>query len=76
LEKRYDSNNEKLDAIHTALLTLRESYEYYFNFYKLLILIFLSVGMTEDNVELVICSRDEGFKRLTKEELKEHILNL
>uniref|UniRef100_A0A914NHP9 Proteasome subunit alpha type n=1 Tax=Meloidogyne incognita TaxID=6306 RepID=A0A914NHP9_MELIC len=61
LEKRYDSNNEKMDAIHTALLTLRESYD---------------IGMTEENVELAICSKDEGFKRLTKEELKEHIMNL
>ncbi|CAK5094861.1 unnamed protein product [Meloidogyne enterolobii] len=61
LEKRYDSNNEKMDAIHTALLTLRESYD---------------IGMTEENVELVICSKTEGFKRLTKEELNEHIKNL
>ena len=32
--------------------------------------------MTEENVELVVCTRTEGFKRLTKEELKEHIMNL
>lgn len=61
LEKRYNETNEQADAIHTALLTLRESYE---------------IGMTEENVELVICTRDEGFKRLTKAELREHIQNL
>lgn len=27
LEKRYKETNEQADAIHTALLTLRESYE-------------------------------------------------
>ncbi|KAF7639514.1 Proteasome subunit alpha type [Meloidogyne graminicola] len=64
LEKRYDPKNNDLsnvDAIHIALLTLRESYD---------------VGMTEDNVELVICTQQEGFKRLTKQELKEHLQNL
>lgn len=61
LEKRYKETNEKTDAVHTALLTLRESYE---------------IGMTEDNVELVICTRDAGFARLSKAELKEHIQHL
>lgn len=41
LEKRYSEALELDDGIHTALLTLRESFD---------------VGMTEDNVEVSFCS--------------------
>ncbi len=45
------------DAIHTALLTLKESFD---------------VGMTEDNVEIGVCSRD-GFQRLSKPQIKDYL---
>uniref|UniRef100_A0A183C3P2 Proteasome subunit alpha type n=1 Tax=Globodera pallida TaxID=36090 RepID=A0A183C3P2_GLOPA len=60
LEKRYNESIEKADAIHMALLTLRETYD---------------IGMTEDNVELVVCTKD-GYERVSKEALREHIRSL
>ncbi|KAI6221924.1 Proteasome subunit alpha type [Aphelenchoides fujianensis] len=57
LEKRFTDSIELDDGIHTALLTLRESFD---------------VAMTEENVELAICTA-EGFRRLTKQQLKDHI---
>ncbi|KAI6231785.1 Proteasome subunit alpha type [Aphelenchoides besseyi] len=57
LEKRFTDSIELDDGIHTALLTLRESFD---------------VAMTEENVELAICTKD-GFRRLTKQQLKDHI---
>ncbi|KAJ1366721.1 hypothetical protein KIN20_027474 [Parelaphostrongylus tenuis] len=52
LEKRYSEALELDDGIHTALLTLRESFD---------------VGMTEDNVEVAVCNA-KGFQRLTKQQ--------
>lgn len=60
LEKRYSEGLELEDAIHTALLTLKESFD---------------VGMTEDNVEIGICN-SSGFQRLTKEEIFDHLSTL
>lgn len=60
LEKRFNETLELEDGIHTALLTLRESFD---------------IGITEENVEVAICNA-EGFRRLTKEEVKEHLSNL
>ncbi|TKR75984.1 hypothetical protein L596_017198 [Steinernema carpocapsae] len=60
LEKRFNETLELDDGIHTALLTLRESFD---------------VGMTEDNVEIAICN-DQGFKRLTKQQIKDHLSSL
>lgn len=57
LEKRFTDAIELDDGIHTALLTLRESFD---------------VAMTEENVELAVCTR-EGFRRLTKRQLKDHV---
>ncbi|KJH50483.1 multicatalytic endopeptidase [Dictyocaulus viviparus] len=57
LEKRYSEALELDDGIHTALLTLRESFD---------------VGMTEDNVEVAICNT-KGFHRLTKQQVKDHL---
>uniref|UniRef100_A0A9J2PYM2 Proteasome subunit alpha type-2 n=1 Tax=Ascaris lumbricoides TaxID=6252 RepID=A0A9J2PYM2_ASCLU len=57
LEKRFSDALELDDGIHTALLTLRESFD---------------VGMTEDNVEIAICNRN-GFHRLTKQQVKDHL---
>ncbi|MFH4983694.1 hypothetical protein AB6A40_010403 [Gnathostoma spinigerum] len=57
LEKRFSDSLELDDGIHTALLTLRESFD---------------VGMTEDNVEIAICNKS-GFHRLTKQQVKDHL---
>lgn len=57
LENRYNESLELEDGIHTALLTLRESFD---------------VGMTEDNVEVAICTSD-GFRRLTKQQVSDHL---
>jgi 20S proteasome subunit alpha 2 len=60
LEKRFNETLELDDGIHTALLTLRESFD---------------VGMTEDNVEVAICTA-AGFRRLTKQQVKDHLAAL
>ncbi|KAH7730074.1 CBN-PAS-2 protein [Aphelenchoides avenae] len=60
LEKRFNETLELDDGIHTALLTLRESFD---------------VGMTEDNVEVAICT-SAGFRRLTKQQVKDHLAAL
>ncbi|CAD5229764.1 unnamed protein product [Bursaphelenchus okinawaensis] len=57
LEKRFTDSIELDDGIHTALLTLRESFD---------------VAMTEENVELAVCTA-EGFRRLTKRQVKDHV---
>lgn len=57
LEKRFSDSLELDDGIHTALLTLRESFD---------------VGMTEDNVEIAICNKN-GFNRLSKQQIKDHL---
>ena len=43
------------DAVHTAILTLKEGFE---------------GQMTEDNVEIGICN-EKGFRRLTPQEVKD-----
>lgn len=57
MEKRFNESLELDDGIHTALLTLRESFD---------------VGMTENNVEVAVCTAN-GFSRLTKEQIKDHL---
>ncbi|CAD5125256.1 DgyrCDS13498 [Dimorphilus gyrociliatus] len=57
LEKRYSDNIELEDAVHTAILTLKESFE---------------GQMTEDNIEVGICNKD-GFRRLTPPEVKDYL---
>ncbi|XP_077125286.1 proteasome subunit alpha type-2 [Ranitomeya variabilis] len=57
LEKRYNEDLELEDAIHTAILTLKESFE---------------GQMTEDNIEVGICN-EAGFKRLTPAEVKDYL---
>jgi len=61
LEKRYTETLELDDAIHTALLALKESFD---------------VGMTEDNVEIGICQKEGGFIRLSKQQVKDHLATL
>lgn len=57
LEKRYSEKLELEDAIHTAILTLKESFE---------------GQMTEDNIELGVCTK-EGFRKLTPAEVKDYL---
>ncbi|MGH0164131.1 UNVERIFIED_CONTAM: hypothetical protein FKN15_055256 [Acipenser sinensis] len=57
LEKRYNEDLELEDAIHTAILTLKESFE---------------GQMTEDNIEVGICN-EEGFRRLSSAEVKDYL---
>ena len=57
LEKRYSDTLELEDAVHTAILTLKESFE---------------GQMTEDNIEIGI-SNAEGFRRLTPSEIKDYL---
>ena len=49
------------DAVHTAILTLKEGFE---------------GQMTEDNVELGICNSQKGFRRLTPEEVKDYLASI
>ncbi|KAI1289323.1 Proteasome subunit alpha type-2 [Halotydeus destructor] len=60
LEKRYSEDLELEDAIHTAILTLKEGFE---------------GQMTADNIEIGICNKD-GFKRLTPAEVKDYLANV
>ncbi|XP_013395284.1 proteasome subunit alpha type-2 isoform X1 [Lingula anatina] len=57
LEKRYSEDLELEDAVHTAILTLKESFE---------------GQMTEDNIEIGICNQD-GFRRLNPTEVKDYL---
>jgi len=60
LEKRYDDNVEIEDAVHTAILTLKEGFE---------------GQMTEDNIEIGVCNA-EGFKRLSPSDVKDYLANI
>ncbi|KAG9335602.1 hypothetical protein JZ751_004367 [Albula glossodonta] len=53
----YNEDLELEDAIHTAILTLKESFE---------------GQMTEDNIEVGICN-EAGFKRLSPAEVKDYL---
>lgn len=57
---RYSDNLELEDAVHTAILTLKESFE---------------GQMTEDNIEIGICNLD-GFKRLSPAEVKDYLASV
>merc|ERR1711890_154092 len=61
LEKRYDDKLELEDAVHTAILTLKEGFE---------------GQMTEDNVEIGICNAEQGFRRLTPQEVRDYLANI
>ena len=58
LEKRYNDDVELDDAIHTALLTMREGFE---------------GEMNEHNIELGIVGEDRVFKVLTPAEVKDYL---
>mmetsp|Transcript_112811 Transcript_112811/g.313606 ORF Transcript_112811/g.313606 Transcript_112811/m.313606 type:complete len:236 (+) Transcript_112811:212-919(+) len=58
LEKRYDEEMELEDAIHTALLTMREGFE---------------GEMTSTNIELGVIGTDKKFRVLTPAEVKDYL---
>lgn len=58
LERRYNEDMELDDAVHIALLTLRESYE---------------GEMNEHNIEVAIVGEDKVFKILTPAEVKDYL---
>jgi len=58
LEKRYYDDIEMEDAIHTAILTLKEGFE---------------GQMTEKNIELGIVGEDRSFRVLSQQEVKDYI---
>ncbi len=60
LSFRYSDNLELEDAVHTAILTLKESFE---------------GQMTEDNIEIGICNKD-GFHRLAPSEIKDYLASV
>jgi len=60
LEKRYNESIELEDAIHTAVLTLKEGFE---------------GQMTENNIEIGICSKD-GFRKLSTSEIKDYLASI
>lgn len=61
LEKRYADDIELEDAIHTAILTLKEGFE---------------GQVTEHNIEIGIVSDDNTFKVLTPAEVKDYLSEL
>ena len=58
LEKRYNDDLELEDAVHTALLTLKEGFE---------------GAMDHTNIELGIVGADKVFKVLTPDEIKDYL---
>ncbi|XP_028409166.1 proteasome subunit alpha type-2-like [Dendronephthya gigantea] len=60
LEKRYNDELELEDAIHTAILTLKESFE---------------GQMNEENIEVGICTAS-GFRRLPPAEVKDYLASV
>jgi len=58
LEKRYNDEMELEDAIHTALLTLREGFE---------------GEMTEHNIEVAVIGEDRVFTQLSPAEIRDYL---
>ena len=58
LERRYSADLELDDAVHTAILTLKESFE---------------GEMNENNIEIGICDHT-GFRRLRPDEVKDYLV--
>ena len=58
LERRYSEDMELEDAIHTALLTLREGFE---------------GEMTASNIEIGIVGKDRKFRVLTAAEVRDYL---
>ncbi|XP_065216504.1 proteasome subunit alpha type-2 [Planococcus citri] len=60
LEKRYSDDLELDDAVHTAILTLKETFH---------------GEMTAENIEVGICD-STGFRRLSVSAVKDHLANI
>jgi 20S proteasome subunit alpha 2 len=60
LEKRYGEDLELDDAVHTAILTLKEGFE---------------GQMNENNIEVGICDQN-GFRRLDPSTVKDYLANI
>lgn len=60
LEKRYSEDLELDDAVHTAILTLKEGFE---------------GQMNADNIEVGICDAS-GFRRLNPSDVKDYLANI
>jgi len=60
LERRYNEDLELDDAVHTAILTLKESFE---------------GQMNETNIEIGVCDKD-GFRRLEPSEVRDYLGSL
>ena len=58
LEKRYKADMEIEDAIHTALLTLKENFE---------------GEMSNTNIEVGVVREDKKFQVLTASQIKEYL---
>lgn len=58
LERRYNEDMELDDAVHVALLTMRESYE---------------GEMTEHNIEVALVTADKVFRVLTPSEVRDYL---
>ncbi len=58
LEKRYNEEMELDDAVHIALLTLRESFE---------------GEMNEHNIEVAVVGEDRVFRVLTPQEIRDYL---
>jgi 20S proteasome subunit alpha 2 len=61
LEKRYHDEMELEDAIHTALITLKESFE---------------GEMTEENIEVGVITTDRKFRVLSAAEVRDYLLEM
>jgi len=61
LERRYNEDLELDDAVHTAILTLKESFE---------------GQMNETNIEIGICDKEGGFRRLQPSEVRDYLGSL
>lgn len=60
LEKRYSEDLELDDAVHTAILTLKEGFE---------------GQMNADNIEVGICDAN-GFRRLDPSDVQDYLANI
>ncbi|VDM16915.1 unnamed protein product [Hydatigera taeniaeformis] len=60
LEKRYNDKLELEDAVHAAILTLKESFE---------------GQMTENNIEIAVCN-EKGFRVLQPSEIKDYLATI
>ena len=58
LQKRYNTEMDLEDAIHTAILTLKEGFE---------------GAITQDNIEIAVVGKDMKFKILTPSEVRDYI---